>query len=570
MPVAGIRPAADSYQAQANLREGGVDLMVEYTGTARNLLGETAAPGKSSVADLRRLYRPLGLDWLAPLGFDNRYALLVPSGRAASLDLQSIEDLADPDRFPNGIRVACPPEYLRRPGDGLGNLSEAYGFQLASPPQVVSDIVERMRAVQDGRVDVAVGFATDGVIPALGLRVLDDPRGFFPPYEAAFVVRHETSERRPEIVAALDRLSGRLDAATMRELNAMVEIQGRRPSIVAREFLFEQGLIGDEPDRGLILDAIELALAIDRRDEFGELLAKAIIAVRSTFPDRPVTEKPVDDPVEAVARGEARLALMGAERFFLDSDGDASDRETRVEAVAVVGTRLVHLVRRAEDRSSDPLSGRVGVPEAGSGAGIIAQGVLGHERVPEVPGTSVRSLRRFGTSGSMSPILVAPVGDSEAIASAVSEGSLKLRSLPDWLTPSRAVRLPFLRPARIAAGRYAGQEESIETLGVQVLLAGPSRQAVPLTASSGPASALTIAGLPLEPEEVESLARATGVPETPDPTLPSAWSRRPAGPIEGRSTAFAVLSTLLNVLAITFLLWIFHLAFRPARPTASP
>lgn len=368
----------------------------------------------------------------------------------------------------------------------------------------------------------------------------------------------------------LDRLSGRLDAATMRDLNAMVAIQGRRPSIVAREFLFQNELIGDEPDRGLILDAIELALALDRRDEFGELLAKAIIAVRSTFPDRPVTEKPVDDPVEAVARGEARLALMGAERFFLDSDGDASDRETRVEAVAVVGTRLVHLVRRAEDRSSDPLSGRVGVPEAGSGARIIAQGVLGHERVPEGSG-DVRTLLEAVRDERLDvAVLVAPVGDSEAIASAVSEGSLKLRSLPNWLTPSRAVRLPFLRPARIAAGRYAGQEESIETLGVQVLLAGPSRQAVPLTASSGPASALTIAGLPLEPEEVESLARATGVPETPDPTLPSAWSRRPAGPIEGRSTAFAVLSTLLNVLAITFLLWIFHLAFRPARPTASP
>jgi hypothetical protein len=129
--------------------------------------------------------------------------------------------------------------------------------------------------------------------------------------------------------------------------------------------------------------------------------------------------------------------------------------------------------------------------------------------------------------------------------------------------------LPFLRPARIPGGSYAGQPGPIETLGVQVLLAGPGRRAVPLTANSGPASALTIAGLPLDPEEVEALAAATGVPEAPDPTLPSAWGRRPTESDDQPSTAADTLATILNVLAIIFVVWVVRLAMQTGGPSPS-
>lgn len=564
IPVSRIRTATDSYQAQANLREGAVDLMAEYSGTALNLIGEADPGGRSSFERARDLYEPLGLEWLEPLGFDNGYALLVPVGRASALNLRSIEDLADADRFPEGVRVACPPEFLRRPGDGLGPLTEAYGIRLASAPLILSDVVDRMKALEEGRVDVAVGFATDGVIPEFGLRVLDDPMRFFPSYGVAFVVRREALERRPEIASALAPLSGVLDATTMRRLNAQVEIQGRRPVIVAREFLVAQGLIDAEPEGGLVPMTNELSLAIDRLDDFAGLRAKAMVAVRSSFPDRSVATMPVDDPAEAVARGRARLALMGAERFFPDPVGDQPRREVRVEAAAVVGSRLVHLVRRAGDEVEDPLLGRIGVPPAGSGAGIVARRILGGDRQPDATGEPRELLEAVRSEQLDVAILLEPSGSLRAF----SAEELELRSLPGWLTPSRAVRMPYLRPARIASGTYAGQDEPIETLGVQVLLAGPGHRAVPLTANSGPASALTIAGLPLDPVEVETLAAATGVPEAPDPTLPSAWGRRPADGDEEPSTATAVLGTTLNVLAILFLVWIFRLAMQPAGPPA--
>ena len=44
-------------------------------------------------------------------------------------------------------------------------------------------------ALAQGKVDVVAGNSTDGLIAAMGLAVLEDDRRYFPPYEAAFVVR---------------------------------------------------------------------------------------------------------------------------------------------------------------------------------------------------------------------------------------------------------------------------------------------------------------------------------------------------------------------------------------------
>ena len=44
-------------------------------------------------------------------------------------------------------------------------------------------------ALAQGKVDVVAGNSTDGLIAAMSLAVLEDDRRYFPPYEAAFVVR---------------------------------------------------------------------------------------------------------------------------------------------------------------------------------------------------------------------------------------------------------------------------------------------------------------------------------------------------------------------------------------------
>jgi len=73
--------------------------------------------------------------------------------------------------------------------------------------------------------------------------VLRDDRRFFPPYEAAALVSRRLAERRPDAVSALTELSGRLDVATMRRLNRMLEVDGRPIPQVAHDGLVAIGLL---------------------------------------------------------------------------------------------------------------------------------------------------------------------------------------------------------------------------------------------------------------------------------------------------------------------------------------
>ena len=67
-------------------------------------------------------------------------------------------------------------------------------------------------ALAQGQVDVVAGNSTDGLIAAMGLAVLEDDRRYFPPYEAAFVVRGPGLEGRAACARALERLSGAISA----------------------------------------------------------------------------------------------------------------------------------------------------------------------------------------------------------------------------------------------------------------------------------------------------------------------------------------------------------------------
>jgi osmoprotectant transport system substrate-binding protein len=93
------------------------------------------------------------------------------------------------------------------------------------------------RALADGQVDLIAGNSTDGLIAALDLFQLEDDRQYFPPYEAAPVIRQELLERHPEVAAALDRLAASIDDAEMRRLNFLVDVEHRDVALVVREWL---------------------------------------------------------------------------------------------------------------------------------------------------------------------------------------------------------------------------------------------------------------------------------------------------------------------------------------------
>jgi glycine betaine/choline ABC-type transport system substrate-binding protein len=168
--------------------------------------------------------------WAPPLGFENTFALVMRADRARQLQVAKISDLA---RHPE-LRPGFGYEFVER-ADGFPGLAAAYGLAFAGRPAEM-DLGLLYPALAQGKVDVVAGNSTDGLIAAMQLAVLEDDRRYFPPYEAAFVVR-DAVWKNARVRGALEPLSGAITADAMRRMNAAVDRDGRRPADVAREFL---------------------------------------------------------------------------------------------------------------------------------------------------------------------------------------------------------------------------------------------------------------------------------------------------------------------------------------------
>ncbi|MEB3260518.1 MAG: glycine betaine ABC transporter substrate-binding protein [Cyanobacteriota bacterium] len=218
------------------VRQGRVDGYVEYTGTAWSAILRQAPlpPGQRTAVwrRARQLYdERYGLRMFPSLGFENTFAILIRHADGQRLGLRTISDAVGPARQ---WRAAFGYEFLNRP-DGLPGLARHYGLRFAAPPGAM-DLGLSYRALAAGQVDLIAGDSTNGLIPTLQLRILEDDRHFFPPYDAVPVFNGASLRRHPELVAVVDRLSGRLSASTMRRLNAAVDLERQTPEQVARRW----------------------------------------------------------------------------------------------------------------------------------------------------------------------------------------------------------------------------------------------------------------------------------------------------------------------------------------------
>jgi glycine betaine/choline ABC-type transport system substrate-binding protein len=221
------------------VRSGELDLYPEYTGTAF-----TAILRKNPVSDPQAVRRAVtaayakewDLVWSPPLGFENNFALIVRREDAERWNLKKISDLAGRERE---IRPGFGYEFVERQ-DGLPGLAKTYGLSFPMRP-VEMDLGLLYPALESRKVDLIAGNSTDGLIAALGAVVLEDDRRYFPPYEAAFVVRGKRWRGNRTVREVLENLGGALDAAAMRRLNAAVDRDKKHPEDVAREFLAGRG-----------------------------------------------------------------------------------------------------------------------------------------------------------------------------------------------------------------------------------------------------------------------------------------------------------------------------------------
>jgi osmoprotectant transport system permease protein len=216
------------------IQTGDIDLYVEYSGTALTAVFKQPVERdpRAVLNRIRELYADTGRSALPSLGFSNTFAILVRTSDARARGLTRLSALAD---HAPGWRAAFGYEFLERP-DGYAGLAATYGLRFLEPPRVM-DLTLVYRALAERQVDVVAGDATAGLIDALDLTVLEDDRRYFPPYDAVPVMHAATLLRHPEVGVAIGRLSGRVTAAAMRQMNYAVDAQRQDPAAVVRAFL---------------------------------------------------------------------------------------------------------------------------------------------------------------------------------------------------------------------------------------------------------------------------------------------------------------------------------------------
>ena len=128
------------------------------------------------------------------------------------------------------------PEFMGRM-DGYLGLKEKYNLKIRTV--VISDAV-MYKAAFEKEIDVISGYSTDGRLKAFDLKILDDDKHIFPPYNAAPLIRNEILLKYPEIENVLNLLSGKINDSIMTELNYKVDYLHQSPEKVAKDFLIKK------------------------------------------------------------------------------------------------------------------------------------------------------------------------------------------------------------------------------------------------------------------------------------------------------------------------------------------
>jgi osmoprotectant transport system substrate-binding protein len=219
---------------------GEIDVYPEYSGTALaavlkiNMINDP----KAIAERVRDVYHSnLKLEWLDPLGFNNTFVMVVREDTAAQLKLKTLSD-AEKANIEWHLGVGY--EFEQRP-DGMSTLNTTYHFREMKAP-VTMDLGLLYRALEQQQVNMIAANSTDGLLSVSKVKILQDDRHAFPPYDAALVARTETVAQYPKFKPALDELAGKFSDETMRKLN--YEVDGKHAPVadVAAAFLRQTGL----------------------------------------------------------------------------------------------------------------------------------------------------------------------------------------------------------------------------------------------------------------------------------------------------------------------------------------
>ncbi|MEV6555561.1 glycine betaine ABC transporter substrate-binding protein [Nocardia sp. NPDC051756] len=227
---------------------GQIDVAYDYTGTGWiNYLGkETPIPDEveqfNAVRDADLAAH--GMVWTDMAPMNNTYALLMSQATAQETGVRTLSDYAALIAKDPGAAATCVGTEFNVRQDGYPGLARKYNIDVGKVrKQIVQDAVVYQATADGKQCKFGSVAATDGRIPALNLILLQDDQRFFPKYNAAVVMRKSFADAHPQVATVLAPISERLTNEAITELNRQVDVEGREPADVARDWMVAQGFV---------------------------------------------------------------------------------------------------------------------------------------------------------------------------------------------------------------------------------------------------------------------------------------------------------------------------------------
>jgi osmoprotectant transport system substrate-binding protein len=225
------------------LTSGAIDAYPEYLGVALTVAARQENAGDSAAETYRLakdFYSQRGQALSEQTPFENVDAIATTQFFAQQRGLLSLPDLRKLPSFTLGAR----PEFAERV-QGLKGLQEVYALNNAEFKPIA--IGAQYRALDEGEVEAANVFTTDGQLATGDYKVLQDSKRLFGFQHVALVIDEDKLERLggERFMRVINAVNRRLTTSAMIEMNRAVEVDGQDEALVADRFLTEVGLLGD-------------------------------------------------------------------------------------------------------------------------------------------------------------------------------------------------------------------------------------------------------------------------------------------------------------------------------------
>lgn len=224
------------------LQSNQIDIYPEFTGTVNQqilkLKNKTSSdPQKTYQIARRELASRYQMRYLKPMKYQNGYALVVSPQFASQHQLTKMSQLSG---LNDQVQAGFDPDFYQL-HDGYPGLKGPYGYNFKSVKTMEPTI--RYKAIANGRVNVVDGYTTDPQIPQYHLKMLQDDKHFFPPYQGAPLMKESFAKKNPQVVKALNKLSGKISTEDMQQMNYDVTVKKQSAAHVAHRYLVKHHLI---------------------------------------------------------------------------------------------------------------------------------------------------------------------------------------------------------------------------------------------------------------------------------------------------------------------------------------